>query len=190
MARDREDHAQDAASQVLARVWQAIVASRAVPAARDSRWYLDKAVEAAHDFASIVSAGQEAPGVEGEFYRGAAESLLAAVALGVATVAPMGQATPAAVLSTLRALTDGQHRSGYLLDGWFATFEDGGARQVVADAYAAARSAAGPSRDIRASVCTTAKIYLRRYNPDAGTAWKPNVAIIEPAQGAVEEIVW
>lgn len=137
--------------------------------------YIREATIAAWDFANAVSDGQEMPGADGEFYGYAAKLLLVAAALGVAVEADEGDATPAAVLATLRALS--ADRSGAAMDEWFKGMDPAMGGQVVQDAYRAACEAAGPVAHVRASVRVTAQMYLRAFGWDAWTAWAPGGAV-------------
>lgn len=161
----------------LAGVQRAIQANQDAEVGLTADRLVMEAVVGAWAFAHAVSLNQEIPGADGAFYGHAAEVLLVALALGVAVAAPEGQATPAAVLATLRKLS--ADRSGRAMHAWFASLGAGHADRgcVAAEAYAAALEAAGPMEHVQASVRTTAQLYLRRFGMEAFTAWAPGAMV-------------
>lgn len=140
--------------------WNPLAAVRVGVESGDMAEASARAWEVAHTFAF----GSEKPGGEGVFWSQAGEALLAALALGVATEAPAGQANPASMLRVLLEL--GGEASGVLLDGWFRML---GPDHPAALAYANTRMAAGAER-ARASVYMTAATHLRLF-ADPGVAW-------------------
>ncbi len=164
------------AAQLLAGVQRAVRASQDAEEGRAEDRLVMEAVIGAWDFTHAVSLNQEMPGADGAFYSHAAETLLVAVALGVAIAAPQGQATPPAVLATLRDLS--ADRSGRSLDRWLSSLWacHGSAGCAVMAAYMAALEAAGPLEHVQATVRTIAQLYLRQFGAEALTAWTPCLA--------------
>ena len=140
--------------------WNPLAAVRRGVEAGDLAGASARAWEVAHTFAF----GNEKTGGEGVFWAQAGEALLAALALGVATEAPAGQANPASMLRVLLEL--GGEANGALLDGWFRML---GPDHPAALAYANTRMAAGAEK-ARSSVYMTAATHLRLF-ADPGIAW-------------------